>query len=681
MAVPETSFELYEYQNDYWVLVERFAGREREAALYLARQIEQRNRRAWLKIVKSAFNPDSGAWDELVVHRSAALQAHEAKHGSIETIDHYVVYQLAGGKWLEVREFSNAGNELQGFIGALKRTPPPSAMRVVKETRTRGGKAVGRQILYETTPPAIAMTAPPLPGEDRLPTLPTLPPLSRAGQGASAEETAVVWRFFSILIIAMLIGAMCAGALMLVATVAFPRGFADADMFRYALVGVFAGGSMLAYFSLAAAFDVSASRVVAAFSEVDVSASQPRVMLLGPTRQVTPVLPDLPPMQDGPPIPEAGAGANPAADPATAHPAAAPDEPPIDWLIEELEAPPPPKPAKAAEEAKPAHWEPTVTQDMADAEAGFQSYVPIPGSTPPPPPREIAEDRATAEMLSAVEASRSLLSLMGHVVGKLKDQVTTRDVVADRFLGLIAVGAVRELTLGGEVGSGQRLPLLQSIGFISASAADGIARWCLEGSGSMSVPAYGRAVALGEALMAAMMNQPDDLSSMAALAGELGDFRAAMAEVSEIHRRLLIAVLPGAGEEPLDLRLGVEMRRRPGQVNPLAVDGQGANAVLRYWTTGAEAAYLMTTTVARRVREGELAGQGIGLAECDAVVVAGRFNALGDDLALDAARASRNLGGMPVIASLAEGGRVAYAALNPERLGQAPMPAPFSPLT
>ncbi len=670
MAVPETSFELYEYQNDYWVLVERFAGREREAALYLARQIEQRNRRAWIKIVKSAFNPDSGSWDELVIHRSAALQAHEAKHGSIETIDHYVVYQLTGGKWLEVREFNSAGNELQGFIGALKRTPPPSAMRVVKETRTRGGKAMGRQILYETMPPAIAMTAPPLPGEDRLPVLP-----QHRSNAPSAEETAVVWRFFSILIIAMLIGAMCAGALMLVATAAFPRGFADADMFRYLLVGVFGGGSILAYFSLAAAFDVSASRVVAAFSEVEVSTPEPRVMLLGPTRQVTPVLPDLPPMEDGPPIPETP----PAEAAAAAPPPAAPAEPPIDWLIEELEAPPA-KPAKATEPEQ-VHWEPTVTQDMTDAESGFESYVPIPGSTPPPPPREIAEDRATAEMLSAVEASRGLLALMGHVVGKLKDQVTTRDVVADRFLGLIAVGAVRELTLGGEVGSAQRLPLLQSIGFISASSADGVARWCLDGGGSMAVPAYGRAVALGEALMAAMMNQPDDLSSMAALAAELRDFRAAMAEVVEIHRRLLIAVLPGAGEEPLDLRLGVEMRRRPGHVNPLAVDGQGPDAVLRYWTTGPEAAYLMTSTVARRVREGELAGQGIGLAETDAVVVAGHYHALGEDLALNAARASRSLGGMPVIAGPAEGGGTAYAALNPERLGHAPTPAPFSPLT
>lgn len=669
MAVPETSFELYEYQNDYWVLVERFAGREREAALYLARQIEQRNRRAWLKIVKSAFNPDSGAWDELVIHRSAALQAHEAKHGSIETIDHYVVYQLTGGKWLEVREFSNAGNELQGFIGALKRAPSPSAMRVVKETRTRGGKAVGRQILYESTPPAIAMTTPPLPGEDRLPPVPP-----RRTYDTSAEETAIVWRFFSILIIAMLIGAVCAGALMLVATAAFPRGFADADLFRYLLVSVFVGGSVLAYFALAAAFDVSASRVVAAFSEGQVSTPEPRVMLLGPTRQVTPILPDLPPMQDGPAIPETPAAAAAAAEPA-ATPAA---EPPIDWLIEELQASAP-KPAKPPQ-PEPAQWEPTVTQDMADAEAGFDSYVPIPGSTPPPPPREIAEDRATAEMLSTVEASRGLLALMGHVVGKLKDQVTTRDAVADRFLGLIAVGAVRELTLGGEVGSGQRLPLLQSIGFISASAADGIARWCLDGGGSPAVPAYGRAVALGEALMAAMMNQPDDMSSMAALAGELQDFRAAMAEVAEIHRRLLVAVLPGAGEEPLDLRLGVEMRRRPGQVNPLAVAGRGADAVLRYWTTGAEAAYLMTTTVARRVQDGDLAGQGIGLAECDAVVVAGRFHALGEDLPLSAARASRDLGGMPVVAAAVEGGGIAYAALNPERLGHAPMPAPFSPL-
>lgn len=676
MAVPETSFELYEYQNDYWVLVERFASREREAALYLARQIEQRNRRAWIKIVKSAFNPDSGAWDELVIHRSAALLAHEAKHGSIETVDHYVVYQLTGGKWLEVREFTSAGNELQGFIGALKRTPPPSAMRVVKETRTRGGKAMGRQILYETAPPAIAMTAPPLPGESLLPPLPPL----RRPRGPSAEETAVVWRFFTILIIAMLIGGMCAGALMLVVTTAFPRGLADSDLFRYLLVAVFAGGSILAYFSLAAAFDVSASRVVAALSDNDVSTPEPRVMLLGPTRQVTPILPDLPPMEDGPPEGETAAPAEPP-DASTA--SAGTEDPSIDWLIEEMEAPKPkPEPTKPAKapEAEQVHWEPTVTQDMVDAEAGFESYVPIPGSTPPPPPREVAEDAATAEMLSVVEASRGLLALMGHVVGKLKDQVTTRDVVADRFLGLIAVGAVREQTLGGEVGSGLRLPLLQSIGFISASAADGIGRWCLEGGGSMAVPAYGRAVALGEALMAAMMNQPDDLSAMAALPGELRDFRAAMAEVSEIHRRLLIAVLPGAGEEPLDLRLGVEMRRRPGQVNPLAVDGQGADAVIRYWTTGAEAAYLMTSTVARRVREGELAGQGIGLAECDAVVVGGRFHALGEDLPLNAARASRNLGGIPVLARLAEGGAVVYAVLNPERLGQAPVPAPFSPL-
>lgn len=665
MAVPETSFELYEYQNDYWVLVERFAAREREAALYLARQIEQRNRRAWIKIVKSAFNPDSGSWDELVVHRSAALLAHEAKHGSIETVDHYVVYQLAGGKWLEVREFGNAGTELQGFIGALKRTPPPSAMRVVKETRTRGGKAMGRQVLYESTPPALLMTAPPLPGEDMLP-----PP--RPAGTSSAEDTAVVWRFFSILIIAMLIGGICAGTLMLVATGAFPRGFADADTFRYLLVGVFAGGSMLAYFSLAAAFDVSASRVVAAFSDVEASAAEPRVMLLGPTRQVTPALPELPPMADAPAaeptLSDAPGGPTGTADGMLAELAAdGPDDPPK-----------PPKPTGTAE-PEPAHWEPTVTQDMSDAEAGFVSYLPIPGSTPPPPPGEIAEDRATAEMLSTVEASRGLLALMGHVVAKLKDQVTTRDAVADRFLGLIAVGAVRELTLSGEVGSGQRLPLLQSIGFISASAADGISRWCLDGGGSLAVPAYGRAVALGEALMAAMMNQPDDLSSMTALAGELRDFRVAMAEVVEVHRRLLIALLPGTGEEPLDLRLGVEIRRRPGQVNPLAIDGQGNDRVLRYWTTGADAAYLMTSTVARRVHHGELAGQGIGLAETDAVVAAGHYHALGQDLALDAARASRALGGMPVVAVGAEGGTT-YAALNPERLGHAPTPAPFSPL-
>ncbi len=664
MAVPETSFELYEYQNDYWVLVERFAAREREAALYLARQIEQRNRRVWLKIVKSAFNPDAAQWDELVIHRSAALLAHEAKHGSIETFDHYLVYQLTGGKWLEVRDFANAGNELQAFIGGLKRSPPPSAMRVVKETRTRGGKAMGRQILYETTPPAIAMTAPPLPGEDRLPALPPL----RREHGPSAEDTAVVWRFFTILIIAMLIGGMCAGALMVVATAAFPRGMANADMFRYLLVAVFGGGSILAYFALAAAFDVSAARVVSAFSDGEVSTPESRVMLLGPTRQVTPVLPDLPPMQDGPPAPDA-----PAADAAEAELAAA------EATVAAEAAPAAPPPKKAAPEPEDMPWEPTVTQEETDAGTGFNSYVPIPGSVPPPAPREVAEDRATAEMLSAVEASRSLLGLMGHVVGRLKDQVTTRDVVADRFLGLIAVGAVRELTLGGEVGAAQRLPLLQSIGFISASAADGISRWCLDGSGSMSVPAYGRAVALGEALMAAVMNQPDDLSSMAALAGELRDFRAAMADVSEIHRRLLIAVLPGAGEEPLDLRLAVEMRRRPGHVNPLTSEGQGPDAVLRYWTTGAEAAYLMTTTVARRVRDGELAGQGIGMAECDAVVVAGRFHAMGEDLPLNAARASRNLEGLPVIARIVDGA-VAYAALNPERLGHAPTPAPFSPL-
>lgn len=127
------------------------------------------------------------------------------------------------------------------------------------------------------------------------------------------------------------------------------------------------------------------------------------------------------------------------------------------------------------------------------------------------------------------------------------------------------------------------------------------------------------------------------------------------------------------------MRLGAEMRRRPGHVNPLAVEGQGGERVVRYWTSGPDAAYLMAGTVARRVRDGELAGQGIGLAETDAVVVAGRYHALGQDLALDAARASRSLAGLPVVASVVAGATV-YAALNPERLGHAPTPAPFSPL-
>ncbi|MFX5945145.1 hypothetical protein ABTE62_18800, partial [Acinetobacter baumannii] len=93
--------------------------------------------------------------------------------------------------------------------------------------------------------------------------------------------------------------------------------------------------------SLAAAFDVSASRVVAAFSDVEASTVEPRVVLLGPTRQVTPVLPDLPPMTEGSPSVQAPA-------PQAENPVATADGMTPQPALDVPEDPPSPEPPRSA---------------------------------------------------------------------------------------------------------------------------------------------------------------------------------------------------------------------------------------------------------------------------------------------------------------------------------------------
>lgn len=636
MAIPETSFEVFKMEAGHWNLVDRFGGRERETAMYAVRLMEQRDSKVFVKVVKSSFDPERGVWDELIIHRSPAFSKFEqemATQQKEETpVEKFVAYQLSGGRWTEIREFKNAGADLHGFIAALTRSPPPNVIRIMKEIRTRGGKALERQMTFEALPKQPAGDMPPMPGEAVEP--PTITLVDPRAKKRQAEE---VFKFFTAIVLSLLAAGVVAGLVMLVGNIALPAETSSSDNFRLFLLAMFVGSAVGSFPMIARAIGTSADDLVAALSDSGVqtvSMARQTKLIVPDASSATLALPELPPMEDADPNAEMQ------------------DEPVAEeTATTEVVATPAPPPAAAPSP-------PEVSAPVAE---------PAPATIPEP------------TEFSAADATREILQVLSVAIIGLKNQIATRDAVSDRFIGLLAAGAVGQFVDAGRLRLDRSSEVLKSIQFISAAATDGLTRAAL--AGELSVDPFDLPLRCGAQIAALTLENPQPRGFD--LAPAFLQYRDMASDLTELHKCTVIATLVPATDLALLDVLDQEARRRPGRFNLVGQpQPYGELQVAYYWAADTAQVTPIVVSALRQAQDsGSVAKFGIGLVEGSGVSWRGRlYGTIAAD-SLAAARLSRQLGRAAVLQQrFADGDRPIYYALNPERAGVTPTPAAFSPL-